>query len=167
MTDYRSKNAYEVLNKVERYISLLEVAKSGKGYDFKGGMTLKGYTGVAYCISAVYDNLSIFDWWNEDLSLAQLKSMRRFLKQSIKLGFTGYVCFKVGAAGCAHGMWAFKNQSTDGYSPDGDCLYHSFRSGDNYWDGQINGVWMHEKYATEENSCPEFTYKQIKAELEL
>ena len=85
-------------------------------------------------ISAVFDELSIFDWWNDTLSINQLKQMRTFLQQAIKLGFTGYVCFKVGASGCSHGMWAHKSESTDGYSPDGDCLFHSFRSGDNYFD---------------------------------
>ena len=113
----------------------------------------------------IYSALSIFDWWNEKLSLSQLKQMKNFLNTAIKLGFTGYVCFKVGAAGCSHGMWAHKEETTDGYSPDGDVLFHSFRSGDNYWDMQLDGEWMHEKYATEEDRCPDFTLKQIKAEL--
>ena len=86
-----------------------------------------------YRIREVCDRLSIFDWWNEYLSYSQLKSMRDFLVTAIKYGYTGYVCFKVGATGCAHGMWANKEESTDGYSPDGEYLYHSFRCEDNYW----------------------------------
>ena len=120
-----------------------------------------------YLIREVYPELSIFDWWNDYLSLSQLKKMKRFLETAIKLGFTGYACFKVGAKYCSHGMWAFKNESEDGYSPDGDCIFHSFRSGDNYWDAELNGEWMHAKYATEENSCPDFTLKQVKEEMAL
>ena len=85
-------------------------------------------------IRNVYKDLGIFDWWSDKLSVTQLKQMRKFLETAEKLGFNGYVCFKVGMAGCAHGMWAHKAESTTGYSPDGECLYHSFRSGDNYWD---------------------------------
>ena len=85
-------------------------------------------------IRAIYNECNIFDWWNENLSMSQLKQMKSFLETAIKLGFTGYACFKVGAAGCSHGMWANKKESTNGYSPDGACLFHSFRSGENYWD---------------------------------
>lgn len=119
MGKYSHHNAQEVLNNVEKRIA--------------DGRKLR--------ISSVCEELSIFDWWHEFLSVSQLKQMRSFLNQSIKLGFTGYVCFKVGAAGCGHGMWSHKEESTDGYSPNGDCLYHSFRSGDNYWGGKIGGVW--------------------------
>ena len=59
----------------------------------------------------VCDRLSIFDWWNEYLSVSQLKQMRKFLETAITMGYAGYVCFKVGAAGCSHGMWAHKQES--------------------------------------------------------
>ena len=55
-----------------------------------------------------------------------MKQMRTFIKEVIKLGYTGYVCFKVGASGCANGMWAYKVESTDGYSPRGEAIYRSF-----------------------------------------
>ena len=84
-------------------------------------------------IADVCEGLGIFDWWNETISISQLKQMKAFLNTAIKLGYDGYACFKVGAAGCSHGMWANKKQSTTGYSPDGACIFHSFRSGDNYW----------------------------------
>ena len=84
----------------------------------------------------VCDRLSIFDWWTETLSLSRLKDMRKFLNEAIKLGFTGYVCFKVGVTGCANGMWAHKKLSITGYSPDGACLYKSFTPQYEYW--QIN-----------------------------
>lgn len=116
-------NANEVLTNVNVYIEALESKK-------KESKT----TRIGYRIADVYGYLGIFDWWNESLSLTQLKEMRKFLETVIDLGFEGYVCFKVGAAGCAHGMWAYKKESETGYSPDGECIFHSFRSGDNYWD---------------------------------
>ena len=123
-------NRFEVAEKVGEYISVLEAKKaSGRR--------------VRLPIRDVCVELSIFDWWNEYLSLTQLKQMQKFLKVAEQLGYNGYVCFKVGASGCAHGMWAYKEESTTGYSPDGECLFHSFRSGDNYYDCRLrNGHWL-------------------------
>lgn len=84
-------------------------------------------------LDKVYDKLGIFDWFVSTISRTRLKQMRDFLTASISLGYTGHVDFKVGAAWCAHGMWAYKQESDTGYSPDGACLYHSFRPGDNFW----------------------------------
>ncbi len=125
-------NAAKALVNVEALIAEGETFKTTHGYAKK------------WNISSICDQLGIFDWWNEKLSLSQLKQMRSFLKTAISLGFTGYVCFKVGAAGCSHGMWAHVNESTDGYSPkEGACLHHSFRSGDNYWDlRKPDGEWL-------------------------
>lgn len=96
-----------------------------------------------YKIADVCDELSIFDWWNDYLSKSQLADMRRFLKEAIKLGYTGYVCFKVGATGCANGMWAHKEETTTGYSPDGECLYKSFTPAYNYWSVKTaSGEWV-------------------------
>lgn len=119
-------------------------------------------------ISVVYGNLSIFDWWNDYLSLTQLKQMRDFLKTAGEMGYNGYVCFKVGAKGCSHGMWAFKEESTTGYSPDGECLHHSFRSGDNYWNVLLpSGLWLSDRYRNSEGRSEkwEFTLKEVKAAL--
>ena len=55
-------------------------------------------------IDRVYDELSIFDWWKNTLSLTDLKNMYRFLNIAHKLGYNGYVCFKVGCSGCSNGM---------------------------------------------------------------
>ena len=118
MGNYKNCNARPVLDKVEKAIA--------------------EYRKPLYII-AVCGDLSIFDWWKHELSLSNLKQMRSFLRNAIKLGYDGYVCFKVGSAGCAHGMWAHKEESTNGCSPEGDFLYHSFRSGDNYWDASIGG----------------------------
>lgn len=116
---------------------------------------------IRWKIYDVCDRLSIFDWWNEYLSVSQLKQMRKFLETAITMGYTGYVCFKVGAAGCSHGMWAHKQESEDGYSPDGECLHHSFRSGDNYWDVQLpNGKWLGDI-----DGKVEHTLKEVKAAL--
>lgn len=115
-------NAAEVLQNVETMI------KEAEDYKAKTGNRKK------YRIRDVYAKLSIFDWWPKELSVSQLKQMRAFLKTAEKMGYNGYACFKVGASGCANGMWAHKKESTNGYSPNGECLYHSFVSTDNYWD---------------------------------
>lgn len=144
--NYSNKNAEVILANVNACITELKQANEA-GY-FGGmdtdRMTWKDYRGnKVFKIKAVYDELSIFDWWNDNLSMSQLKQMKRFLEQAIKLGFTGYACFKVGARGCANGMWVHQQESTTGYSPDGDAVYHSFVAGDNYWDICINGEWQH------------------------
>jgi hypothetical protein len=117
MKDYKKYNAENVLAEVEKKIA--------------------SYRWVLR-IYDVCDELSIFDWWKDNLTLSDLKQMRMFLRNSIKLGFNGYVCFKVGADGCGHGMWAHKEESVDGSSPFCDFIYHSFRAGDNFWDAEIN-----------------------------
>jgi hypothetical protein len=66
--------------------------------------------------------------------------MRKFLKEAIKLSYTGYVCFKVGATGCSNGMWAHTTETNDGYSPDSDFLYKSFTPEYNYWQISKNNV---------------------------
>ena len=98
--------------------------------------------GYSRPIRMIYDDLSIFDWWPERLTINHMKQMRTFLKEAIKLGYTGYVCFKVGASGCANGMWAFKNETTTGYSPDGDAIYRSFTPDYTYYAVNINGKWL-------------------------
>ncbi len=115
-------NAEEILKEVDKYISELENFKAEHGFN------KKLYT------RSVYNKLSIFDWWVDVISLNRLKDMKKFLQEAIKLGFTGYVCFKVGASGCANGMWAHTDESTTGYSPDCDFLYKSFTPAYNYWD---------------------------------
>ena len=102
--DYSKYNAANVLNEVEKMIN--------------------GYS--SYRIYDICDKLSIFDWWPEYLNQTHLKQMRTFLKLAIELGYTGYVCFKVGAEGCANGMWAAKEPTTDGYSPKCATIYRSF-----------------------------------------
>ena len=120
MNNYTMYNANNVLQELEKLID--------------NGKTVK--------ICDVYDKLSIFDWWPETLPISRMKQMQSFLKNAIRLGFTGYVCFKVGASGCANGMWAHKESSTDGYSPDGDALYRSFTPDYAYWSAKINGKWI-------------------------
>lgn len=97
----------------------------------------------SWSIDEVYKDLGIFDWWVDNLSRTKLKEMRSFLETSISLGYCGHVCFKVGAKYCSHGMWACKNESKDDYSPEGGCLFHSFRTGDNYWSlYRDDGSWV-------------------------
>lgn len=116
-----------------------------------------------YRIDDVYEDLGIFDWWNEYLSLHQLKDMQKFLREAIKLGYTGYVCFKVGAVGCANGMWAHKKDTVDGYSPDGEVLYKSFVSSYNYWNAKrADGTWI----ADNEHYNEIKTMKELEARLE-
>ena len=138
--------ANEVLENVNRMIQAGESIKAKCGYSYK------------WRISEVCNDLGIFDWWNELISVSQLKQMKKFLETAIELGYTGYVCFKVGASYCSHGMWAHELDSDTGYSPnEGGCLYHSFRNGDNYYDLKINGQWLgnDEKY--------QYSLKEIKA----
>ena len=118
--DYKEYNAEPVLARLEQMIE----------------------RGCSRDIRQVYDELSIFDWWKDRLSVAQMKQMRTFLKEAIKLGYTGYVCFKVGASGCANGMWAAKEPTTNGYSPDCDTLYRSFTPDYTYYSFKKNGKWM-------------------------
>ena len=120
MNNYTMYNANNVLQELEKLI----------------------YKGKTVKIRDVYDELSIFDWWPETLPISRMKQMQSFLKNAIRLGFTGYVCFKVGASGCANGMWAHKELSTNGYSPDGDVLYRSFSPDYTYWSAKINGNWI-------------------------
>ena len=121
--NYELLNAEPVLAKVEEYIAELEDKKARWGYAPRKR------------IWDVCNELSIFDWWRDELSLTQLKTMRSFLKEAIKLGYTGYVCFKVGATGCANGMWANTEPTTDGYSPKGCAfIYRSFTPDYVNWD---------------------------------
>lgn len=113
--NYCKYNAQNVLNALEGHIN----------------------RGFSRNMREVYDELSIFDWWTDRLSVSQMKQMRTFLKNAIRLGYKGYVCFKVGASGCANGMWAHKVPTTDGYSPDGDFLYRSFTPDYTYWSANI------------------------------
>lgn len=116
-------------------------------------------------IADVCDELSIFDWWSNFISLSQLKQMRSFLKTAERLGYNGYVCFKVGSVGCANGMWAHKEESTNGYSPDGACLYHSFVSNRNYWDCcNDDEIWMGANDLNEygHRNRWQFTLKEVK-----
>lgn len=106
-------------------------------------------------ISDCYNEFSIFDWWPEYLNKSKLQEMRQFLREAIKLGYEGYVCFKVGATGCANGMWAHTELETDeGYSPN-NCpiLFRSFTPAYRYWDvTDKDGNWNWEgKYESEED----------------
>lgn len=134
MNEYSKYNAASVLAKLDAYIA----------------------TGRSMPIRAVCDELSIFDWWTERLSVANAKKMRAFCKNAIELGYAGYVCFKVGASGCANGMWAHKAESTDGYSPDGDSLYRSFSPDYTYYNAEVDGVWVNDRYC-----LPYDAYKTI------
>jgi hypothetical protein len=125
-------------------------------YDYRTGKRK-----YAFYIGDIFDEVGIFDWWGDTLSVSQLKQMKAFLEQAHKLGFDGYVCFKVGAAGCSHGMWAHKEESTTGYSLDGDVLFHSFRSGDCYWDVCLNNTWIHDTVEDSRHNY-KFSLKRVK-----
>ena len=129
-------NAKEVLANV---VAMIAEGEEYNAQNKRWGLKMR------WRIYDVCDRLSIFDWWNEYLSVSQLKQMRKFLETAITMGYTGYVCFKVGAAGCSHGMWAHKQESENGYRPHGVCLYHSFVSGANDWDIKLaDGTWLHD-----------------------
>lgn len=134
---YTEYNAQNVLNKLEHYIA----------------------QGFARNMHEVCDDLSIFDWWTDRLSVAKMKQMRTFLKNAIKNGYTGYVCFKVGASGCANGMWAHKEMTTDGYSPKCDVIYRSFSPDYICWSVKIGDQWFPDNRTDGYDSCK--TIKQL------
>lgn len=143
-------NRFEVAENVAKLIKESEQYKKDHPYS--------GYK--KYFIINVCNELSIFDWWNDMLSLSQLKQMKSFLDTAEKLGYNGYVCFKVGASGCANGMWAHKQESETGYSPDGECLYRSFTPDHTCWDAQLaDGEWAHKKLG---DRC-DLTLQEVKA----
>ena len=121
-------NPKEVLNNVEKYLGEIDTYRD------------------KFCqMEDVYEELGIFDWFKNYLTKTDLKGMRKFLREAIKLGYTGYVCFKVGTSGCANGMWAYKAESTTGYSPVGECLYKSFTPDYEYWCVEFaDGIWSSE-----------------------
>ena len=137
---YKKYNAKNVLAEVNKLIAELDEQKRRVPKYFSG----KPYWRVkGFRMDDVYDRLSIFDWWTDTLGYSKLTQMRGFLREAIKLGFTGYVCFKVGASGCANGMWASTEESTNGMSPDGgETLYRSFTPDCTYWSFTRNGEWL-------------------------
>ena len=156
MGKYSDKNAAPVLERVEALID--------KMVEHPYLKRIK--------ITDVYEELSIFDWWPEYLSKSKLYEMRQFLKEAIKLGYTGYVCFKVGATGCANGMWAAVEESEDGYSPNCATLFRSFTPAYLYWDvTDKDGNWDFEgKYTDEEDRRKNYdklrTIKDLEAFIE-
>ena len=171
MGEYAKYNAENVLKNVEACIAELERLSDPRNTEFDSNRHItkwisswrgNGHRRYYFRMRNVCDELSIFDWWNDTLSVSQLKQMRSFLKTAIKLGFKGYACFKVGATGCSHGMWVAKEESTNGYSPKCDTIFHSFRCDENHWDVEINGKWMERK---EGKDGYKFSLKEIKEAL--
>lgn len=123
---YAKYNAASVLEQVNEHLAKINLQPNRR-----------------YPMREVCKPLSIFDWWVEYLSATKLKQMKGFLEAAIERGYTGYVCFKVGATGCANGMWAHRQESEDGYSPDGACLYRSFTPDYTYWEARdADGNWF-------------------------
>ena len=145
--NYENLNAEVVAKELEEHI--VELEKDIRKYNCRLGLRIRD----------VYKELSIFDWWKEELSLTDLKNMYSFITTAMDLGFRGYVCFKVGASGCANGMWCHKDVSTDGYSPDGDFIYRSFTPDYTEWDAMINDVLIMS------NSGEKLTLRNLKKKL--
>lgn len=125
-------------------------------------MLSQSYSGARWKIDNVYDDLSIFDWWPEYLSQSHLKQMRTFLRNAISAGFDKYCCFKVGASGCANGMWASDVPSTDGHSPDGGrTLYRSFTPDYTYYDVDLGNGFTHNDFKTFKE-CRDFIEHETK-----
>lgn len=95
-----------------------------------------------YITMNLANELSIFDMWKNTLTMSDMKKMFSFVKTAQAFGFNGYICFKVGAKGCANGMWAYRNESTDGYSPDGDFIYRSFTPDYTDWNANLGGEFI-------------------------
>ncbi len=142
-------NRFEVEENIAKLIEYGEKFKALRRYSKR------------WLIRDVCEELSIFDWWNDYLSVSQLKQMKAFLDLAEKLGYNGYVCFNVGAKGCSNGMWAHKRESETGYSPDGECLYRSFTPEYISYDARLeDGKWISEKLGTHN-----ITLKMLKEEL--
>ena len=109
----------------------------------------------------VWEELGIFDWWDDGLTKSQLREMERFLKRAIKLGYTGLVRFVLGAKGCSHGMWAYKIETSSEWSQESECLFHSFRNGDNYYSVKLKEGWLLNAAGTP----AELNLKQLKSVL--
>lgn len=150
MENYVEYNAKNVLKKVNYYLE--ELTEQARYFNF--------HYRTYISMDKVYKDLSIFDWWKDHLSITDLKNMKHFLETAIEYGFDGYVCFKVGVSGCANGMWAHRVPSTDGYSPNGDCLYRSFTPAYTEWDVVIDDKCM----LTSTNTKP--TLRNVKKILE-
>ena len=95
---------------------------------------------VKWKIDDVCNLYSIFDWHKDNLTCSDLTKMKTFCTLAIALGFDGYVCFKVGDSYGTNGMWAFKDKSETGYSPDGDFIYRSFSPHRTYYAISNNGT---------------------------
>lgn len=136
----RKNNVREILENVQNCINELEELKRNRSYDYDYKRVERtGWDRLSYQFKtrAVYEELSIFDWWTDKITISRLKDMEKFLKVALDLGYEGYCCFKVGVSGCANGMWAHKEETTDGFSPDGAFLYKSFTPVYNYWDEYV------------------------------
>ena len=160
----KTMNAEKVLANVNACIAELEEANKNGTWTNRMHLSrwnrkLKNWIKV-FKIDEVYAELSIFDWWPETLSMSNLKLMKDFIEKAIKLGYNGYVCFKVGASGCANGMWAYKEESTDGFSPNGEVLYRSFTPDYVGWDAKLaNGTWVSD---IAETNCTNTPFKVVK-----
>lgn len=139
--NFENINAKMILKKIEEYLEtlMLDDLKRKRSYYCR-------YSRPSLSIKKTYAELSIFDWWKDNLSITDLKNMKHFLETAIAMGYDGYVCFKVGAKYCANGMWAHKDLSTDGYSPDGDFIYRSFTPEYVEWDAEVDGELLSHKF---------------------
>ena len=145
----KGMNRFEAAENVAKLIKESEQYKKAHPY----------YGYKKFFIFDVCNELSIFDWWNDMLSRSQLLQMKSFLATAEKLGYNGYVCFKVGASGCANGMWAHKQESETGYSPEGEFLYRSFTPDYLNWDAKLaDGTMASQK----DGSWRELTLKEVK-----
>lgn len=106
--NYSMYNAEHIRDLLKKHIEEMTERKEkfscrGRWYSYTYRPTIR--------IDDVYKELSIFDWWKHELSLQNVKDMYNFVNKAIKLGFKGYVCFKVGATGCARIAEEFCNSN--------------------------------------------------------
>lgn len=151
--NWKKNNVEQVLSEVNLLLEVLEEKKANARFRWEKRPT--------FLMKEVYERLSIFDWWVNELNTTRLKDMKMFLSKALELGLKGYCCFKVGVDGCANGMWVHSAESTDGYSPD-NCivLYKSFTPSYNYWSIDLNNGKGFIPGKEKHSSCK--TFKQLK-----
>lgn len=115
MEGYKKYRVEEILKAVDNYLA----------------------NGVVQEISSVADSMNITKWSPNVryLTLTNARQMRVFLREARYLEIGGYAAFQIQLL---HGnlitMWAYRFESLDGRTPEGQYLYRKYSASGTYWD---------------------------------